>query len=58
MGRPVDLKDDEVLINKHILITEDLLDLCQREADRSAGGNLSLLVRRMARKHFGIKEKK
>lgn len=58
MGCPVDLDEKEVLVNRHVLLSEEIFKLAMKEAQKTCGGNLSLWIRKIMRKHFGIKEKK
>jgi hypothetical protein len=57
MGRVADLEDDEAIISRHVVFTEQLFELVMKDARKHTGGNLSMVVRRILREYYGIPEK-
>jgi hypothetical protein len=57
MPTPIDLKPNEELVRKRISLSKQTYDLAMKDAQKYAGGGLSMWLRMLIRKHHGIKER-
>lgn len=58
MATPVDLNEDDKIVNRHILLSEQLFDLIMKDAKQHTAGNLSMWLRMILRKHYKLPGKK
>ncbi len=56
MGRsPVPDMNGEEKVRKHIVLSPTIYALFEKEANDTAGGNISLLLRKILRKRYNLK---
>ena len=54
MATPVDLEENEEIVNRHVLLSGKLFELAMDDARKYTMGNLSMFFRMLLRKHYNL----
>jgi len=57
MSKPIDCESNDEMVKINVSITTELNQLLEKEARKNCSGIVSMQLRKILRKHYGIKEK-